>query len=54
MLIRPRPRRHELTDAQWEKLKPLLPPQEPQMGRPNKEERATINGLLWMLKTGAK
>ncbi|MGB8343863.1 MAG: IS5/IS1182 family transposase, partial [Ktedonobacteraceae bacterium] len=27
-------RRKELTDEQWEKLSPLLPPQKPKRGRP--------------------
>jgi transposase len=45
--------RHELTDAQWERLQPLLPPQKPHTGRPNKDHRLIINGLLWLLRTGA-
>ncbi|MCJ2079697.1 IS5/IS1182 family transposase, partial [Methylobacterium sp. J-090] len=27
-------RRYELTDAQWEQIAPLLPPQKPRTGRP--------------------
>ena len=50
----PLPRRHELTDEQWEKLEPLLPPQKPRTGRPNKDHRTIINGILWILKTGAQ
>ena len=50
----PTPRRHELTDEQWEKLEPLLPPQKPRTGRPNKDHRTIINGILWILKTGAQ
>lgn len=50
----PTPRRHELTDEQWEKLEPLLPPQKPRTGRPNKDHRTVINGILWILKTGAQ
>ena len=48
------PRRHELTDEQWEKLEPLLPPLKPRTGRPNKDHRTIINGILWILKTGAQ
>jgi len=48
------PRRHELTDEQWEKLEPLLPPQKPHTGRPSKDHRTVINGILWILKTGAQ
>jgi transposase len=29
--------RHELTDKQWKKLKPLLPPQQPETGRPKQK-----------------
>lgn len=46
-------RRHELTDDQWERLVPLLPPQRPVTGRPAKHHRTIINGILWVLKTGA-
>ncbi len=44
--------RHELTDAQWERLAPLLPPQKPTTGRPNHDHRQMINGMRWRLKTG--
>jgi transposase len=46
-------RRHELTDDQWERLAPLLPPQRPAIGRPAKDHRRVLNGILWVLKTGA-
>ena len=46
-------RRGELTDEQWERLKPLLPPQKPKTGRPNLDHRQVINGILWILRTGA-
>ncbi len=45
-------RRHELTDAEWQRLEPLLPPQA-RTGRPPKEHRTIINALLWLAKTGA-
>lgn len=45
--------RHELTDEQWERLKPLLPPQKPHTGRPATDHRQIINGILWILRTGA-
>jgi len=46
----------DLTDAQWEVLDPLIP--EPprradRRGRPWKERRAVLNGILWVLRTGA-
>lgn len=45
--------RHELTDTQWERLAPLLPPQRPASGRPAKDHRTILNGILWRLRTGA-
>jgi transposase len=43
----------DLTDAQWERLRPLLPPQKPHTGRPAKDHRLVLNGILWMLRTGS-
>ena len=45
-------RRHELTDAQWEKIKPLLPPEKPRTGRTNHDHRRLLNGMIWRTKTG--
>ena len=45
--------RHELTYKQWERLQPLLPPQKPKTGRPATDHRRILNGLLWLLRTGA-
>jgi transposase len=45
--------RGDLTDWQWQQVEPLLPPQSPQTGRPNKDHRIIINGILWVLRTGA-
>ena len=45
--------RGELTNEQWLRLEPLLPPQKPQMGRPAKDHRPILNGILWKLRTGA-
>src|SRR5499433_690893 len=46
----------ELTDQQWKILAPLIP--EPAKrrdgrGRPWKERRTVLNGVLWVLRTGA-
>jgi len=46
-------RRHELTDEQWARLEPLLPPAKPWSGRPNLDHRQILNGILWLAKTGA-
>ena len=45
--------RHELTEAAWRRLAPLLPPQRPRVGRPARDHRTIINALLWLGKTGA-
>ncbi len=42
-----------LTDAQWERLRPLLPPQKPRTGRPAKDHRRILAGILWIARTGA-
>jgi transposase len=46
-------RRHELTDDEWDRLAPLLPPQRPRTGRPAKDHRTVLNGIVWVLRTGA-
>ena len=46
-------RRHELSDEEWTRLAPLLPPQKPRTGRVNKDHRLIVNGILWRLATGA-
>ena len=45
-------RRHELSDAQWERLASLLPPQRPATGRPAHDHRLIVNAILWRLATG--
>jgi len=42
-----------LTDAHWEQLRPLLPPQKPQTGRPATDHRLIIEGMLWVARTGS-
>ena len=45
-----------LTDAQWEKIRPLLPkrPRRPQGGRPPANDRQVLEGILWILRSGAR
>jgi transposase len=45
--------RGDLTNEQWELLEGMLPPQKPHTGRPAKDHRQVINGILWVLRTGA-
>ncbi|MGH7203193.1 MAG: transposase, partial [Candidatus Levyibacteriota bacterium] len=44
-----------LTEKQWAVLKPLLPKQTFKKGRrPRAKDRKTLNGILWVLRTGAQ
>jgi len=43
----------ELSDKQWELIEPLLP-KGAWTGRPRANDRKTINGILWVLRTGAR
>ena len=45
----------DLTDAQWVILKPLFQPKRRPdgRGRPWKDARAVLNGVCWILRTGA-
>jgi transposase len=45
----------DLTDAQWAKLDPLFRPERRAdgKGRPWQDTRAVLNGVLWILRTGA-
>jgi transposase len=42
-----------LTGAQWERLEPLLPPATKTGGRNAKPHRLMVEGMLWVLRTGA-
>jgi transposase len=47
----------KLTDAQWSFIEPLLPKAEPRedgKGRPRRDPRQVLDGILWILKTGAQ
>jgi transposase len=42
----------ELTDEQWARISPLLPPQKPVIGRPMLDHRQIVGGMLWVAGTG--
>ena len=46
----------ELTDEQWQLIKDLFPERTvgPQGGRPVVRSRACVEGILWMLRSGAR
>ena len=48
--------RWELTDEQWEVVEPILRParRKDNRGRPWHETRAVLNGVLWILGSGAQ
>lgn len=49
------PRREELTDEQWALIEPLLPKlKQGGRGRPPRDTRAVMNGILWILRSGAR
>ena len=46
-------RRHELTDEQWSAVEPLIPRSNARTGRPPRCTRLMLNGIFWVLGTGA-
>ncbi len=46
-------RRHELTDEQWQSVEPLIPRKRARTGRPPKDARLMLDGIFWILGTGA-
>ena len=45
-----------LTDEQWGRVAPHLPehPPSPKGGRPRADDRECLEGILWLLRTGAR
>ena len=46
----------DLTEAQWKRLAPLLPKPRRRpdgRGRPWRDPRDVLNGVLWVMRTGA-
>src|ERR687898_1282046 len=43
----------ELQEEQWELIAPLLPKPK-RRGRPRADDRRTLNGILWILRFGAR
>jgi len=46
-------KRHELTDEQWELVEPRIPRRAAKTGRPARDPRLMLNGIFWILGTGA-
>lgn len=43
----------DLTDREWERIHPLLPPKA-KTGRPRADDRTTLNGICYVLSTGCR
>lgn len=43
---------NDLSDKEWERIRPLLPPQRQRVGRPAHDHRRIISGILWVERTG--
>jgi transposase len=46
-------RRYELTDVQWQRIRALLPGKASDPGRTAADNRLFVNGVLWVLRSGA-
>ena len=45
---------YELTDQEWEQVASLLPPEKTgKAGRPSKDNRIMLNGMVWIARSGA-
>jgi transposase len=42
-----------LTDAQWKRIAPLLPGKKGDPGRSGDDNRRSLEGILWIVRTGA-
>ena len=45
--------RYELSDRQWDRVKELLPGKVGDPGRSGSDNRQFVNGVLWVLRSGA-
>ena len=46
---------YEITTTEWNRIKDLLPPERSgKRGRPRKDNRTMLNGMLWILRTGCQ
>jgi hypothetical protein len=51
-LLRPPPA-VALSEAEWQRIVPLLPPEKPRRGRPAHAHRPLVAAMLWVERTGA-
>lgn len=46
-------KRYELSDVQWQRIAPMLPGKAGDPGRTGGDNRLFVNGVLWVLRSGA-
>lgn len=46
-------KRYELSEAQWLRIAPMLPGKATDPGRTGSDNRLFVNGVLWVLRSGA-
>ena len=47
-------KRYELNDQQWARIAEMLPGKKSDPGRTAKDNRLFVNGVLWVLRSGAQ
>ena len=47
-------KRYELSEDQWNRIAALLPGKEGDPGRSGEDNRRFVNGVLWVLRSGAR
>lgn len=46
--------RHDITPETWQRIEPMVcPKRKERRGRPAKDARNILNGIIWILRTGA-
>ncbi len=46
-------RRYEITDSEWERLKPYFEQEHRNVGRPRRDARELLNAIMWIARSGA-
>ena len=46
--------RYEITNEQWKRIENLLPQPHTGKGRPAKDSRTMLNGMMWIARSGAQ
>jgi transposase len=47
-------KRYEVSETQWQRIAPLLPGKASDPGRTAADNRLFVNGVLWVLRSGAR